>query len=548
VFVALGPVLAACLVGCGSKFFDPTQLGRFRPTPAVNVILDSLGVAEETPSAWEGAEEPRPVDLITIETDHVFSPGDTLAISIFELFREGEPFVIQVPVTETGRISIPEVGTIHAAGLTESQLEEEIRDILHPDIIVEPSVVVILTSSERRAFSVLGNGVSFPGRYFVPRYGFRLADALAAARGISEFNVSNIYISRAITGQEAELPPFEPEATEPKTRRIPQEQMLEIIVPHVLNPVLGPGKTNLNPDRYLENSVVIASAELATPQELSRTNSKTASDLTADQALPWSKAGNEERPAKTTADARTQVPSSAKVPETLTMDQSPNPQNSPDQIEWIFQDGRWVPVRTGRLQVTEPAVELRPQIPVEPLEDRVPADFGWEQIGTGGVQTRVIRIPVDRFQSGDPRYNIVIKPGDTIYVPVDIIGECYIMGNVARQGAITLTGRPITLKIAIALAGGLGPLGWPKRCEVIRRLGTSKEEIIMVDLDKIASGEQPDFYIKINDLINVGTHPTARWRAVLRNAFRATYGFGFVYDRNYADRDFGTSRPFGSVF
>ena len=46
-----------CLSGCGSKFFDPSQVGRFRPVPAVNVILDSLGVAEETPAAWEGAEE-----------------------------------------------------------------------------------------------------------------------------------------------------------------------------------------------------------------------------------------------------------------------------------------------------------------------------------------------------------------------------------------------------------------------------------------------------------------------------------------------------------
>jgi hypothetical protein len=25
----------------------------------------------------------------------------------------------------------------------------------------------------------------------------------------------------------------------------------------------------------------------------------------------------------------------------------------------------------------------------------------------------------------------------------------------------------------------------------------------------------------------------------LRNAFRATYGFGFVYDRNFADADYG---------
>ncbi len=67
----------------------------------------------------------------------------------------------------------------------------------------------------------------------------------------------------------------------------------------------------------------------------------------------------------------------------------------------------------------------------------------------------------------------------------------------------------------------------------------------MVNLEKIASGEQPDFFIKPDDLINVGTHPTARYRAVIRNAFRASYGFGFVYDRNFVDRELGLRHPLG---
>jgi protein involved in polysaccharide export with SLBB domain len=117
------------------------------------------------------------------------------------------------------------------------------------------------------------------------------------------------------------------------------------------------------------------------------------------------------------------------------------------------------------------------------------------------------------------------------------------MGNVNRAGYLNLTGRPMTLKMAIAAAGGLGPLAYPKNCEVVRRIGDKREEIVLVDLDKIASGEQPDFFIKPNDLINVGTHYTARWRAILRNAFRATYGVGFVYDRNFADADYGKGWP-----
>ena len=41
--------LSMGFAGCNNKTLDPGQIGRFRPTPAVNVILNSLGVAEETP-------------------------------------------------------------------------------------------------------------------------------------------------------------------------------------------------------------------------------------------------------------------------------------------------------------------------------------------------------------------------------------------------------------------------------------------------------------------------------------------------------------------
>ena len=67
-------------------------------------------------------------------------------------------------------------------------------------------------------FSVLGNGVPKPGRYNIPRYDYRLADGLAIAGGISQFNISYIYVSRPITGEET---PAEetaaPPAETPKT-------------------------------------------------------------------------------------------------------------------------------------------------------------------------------------------------------------------------------------------------------------------------------------------------------------------------------------------
>ncbi len=524
--VSVLSVLSICLVGCGNKFFDPTQMGRFRPVPAVNVILDSLGVAEEAPSAWEVAEDPRPIDVMAFETDYVFSSGDVVGVSIFELLQEGALFSNDYVVTETGKISIPDVGVVEVAGLSESQLEEEIRQILSPGTLKEPSVTVVLLGSQQRTFSISGNGVPRPDRYAIPRYDFRLTDALAMAGGISQFNISYVYVSRAVTGKEIITEPIEPEVAEPaETEQLiePEQEMLEIIAPRA--------ERRWSP---LSGELVIASAEMITDKEL------------AEAALPEGfgpLADSEPRQ----MNVEDMLETSPELAGRETIDEPINQENG-GRIEWIFQDGKWVPVQIGWPRPAEPAVKVEPERAAEPLRERILEGFEWDEIGAGGVQRRVIKIPADKLAAGDPRYNIVIKPRDSIQVPVDVIGEFCIMGNVNAQGFINLTGRPMTLKMAIAAAGGLGPLAWPRRCEVIRRIGKDREEIVMVDLDKIARGEQPDFFIKPNDLVNVGTHSTARWRAVLRNAFRTTYGFGFIYDRNFADRDFGTRRPIPNWF
>ena len=525
--------LSVCLAGCGNKFFDPTQIGRFRPVPTVNVILDSLGVAEEAPSAWANAEDPKPIDAMVFDTDYAFGPGDVVRVTIFELLQEGVVFTNDYIVTETGKISILDVGEVDTAGLTESQLEEEIRQILSPSILKEPSVIVTLISSQQRMFSILGDGVPGPGRYIIPRCDFRLADALAVAGGISQFNIRYVFVSRSVTGKEPIDEPIESAIIEPEQPKQPdgpdKQQLLDTIAPWT---------KQRRPTQ--QQGLMVSAAEMITDKELA--------DVAFPEGLgPVNNGGRERK------DAKEDILESFNKPVGQEAIESRINQGKVERIEWIFQDGKWVPVQIGRPKATEPVMKVEPEKvepekPPGPLTEKVPLDFEWEQIGEAGVQTRVIKISADRLFAGEPRYNIVVRPGDTIYVPVDMIGEFCIMGNVNGQGYINITGRPMTLKMAIAAAGGLGPLAWPKRCEVIRRVGMKKEEIVMVDLDKIARGEQPDFFIKPNDLINVGTHPTSRWRAVLRNAFRATYGFGFIYDRNFADRDFGTHRPIPGWF
>ena len=147
---------------------------------------------------------------------------------------------------------------------------------------------------------------------------------------------------------------------------------------------------------------------------------------------------------------------------------------------------------------------------------------------------RVIRVPVGALRQGDLRYNIVVRPDDLIVVRPPIQGEYYMGGHVARVGVYSLTGRKITLTEAIWSAGGLDQLGIPGRTLIKRRVDNNKQVVARVDLEKIMSGQEPDIYLKPDDVVEVGTNALAPFLAAARGGFRITYGFGFLYDRNYA--------------
>ena len=147
---------------------------------------------------------------------------------------------------------------------------------------------------------------------------------------------------------------------------------------------------------------------------------------------------------------------------------------------------------------------------------------------------RIIHVPLGKLKNGDVRYNVVIRPKDVIVVQQLPVGEYYMGGHVARPGAYTITGNPITLKNAVIAASMLDQLAIPERTDVVRRLGPDREVFVRVNLAKIFAGQQSDIYLKPNDSVMVGTNALAPFLAAVRRAFRLTYGFGFLYDRNFA--------------
>jgi protein involved in polysaccharide export with SLBB domain len=147
---------------------------------------------------------------------------------------------------------------------------------------------------------------------------------------------------------------------------------------------------------------------------------------------------------------------------------------------------------------------------------------------------RIIRVPIDQLrQYGELKYNVVIRPNDMIIIPDPVQGVYYMGGHVARVGVYALSGQKVTLKQAWISAGGADDFAFPYRTEVIRRIGSNREVCVRINLGNILALQEPDIYLKPNDVVYVGTHFIAPFVAAVRNSFRITYGGGFLYDRNY---------------
>jgi hypothetical protein len=227
------------------------------------------------------------------------------------------------------------------------------------------------------------------------------------------------------------------------------------------------------------------------------------------------------------------------------------------RVKWIYRDGRWVrapqpaPAAPAKgATTTQAGLEPPPQEPnaeARPLEGiasrpatgpaqaaRGEDPFGWRKASKSDM-ARIIAISLQKLNDGDPRQNVVVRDNDIIHVPYLPVGEFYVTGEVLRPGVYALPSTPVTIKQALSAAGNVGPLAWPENSVLIRRLGSNQEQIIPVNVEAIFRGDEPDLFLKPNDIIAVGTDVRAPFFAVLRNAFRMTYGFGFIYDRNFSD-------------
>ncbi len=159
------------------------------------LLAQSSAPAEAAPNSSPTASAAQPHD-----NRFVIGNDDMLAINVWK-----EPDVSRsVPVRSDGKISLPLVGEVQAAGLTPLALEKDIAAKLK-NYIAEPEVTVMVQQVNSQKFNILGQ-VARPGSYSIAN-STTVLDAIALAGGFRDFaKKKSIYVLRQGAGGESRLP------------------------------------------------------------------------------------------------------------------------------------------------------------------------------------------------------------------------------------------------------------------------------------------------------------------------------------------------------
>jgi polysaccharide biosynthesis/export protein len=136
----------------------------------------------------------------TADPNYVIGGQDVLDISVW---KEAELTRI-VPVRPDGRISLPLLNDVQAAGLTPTQLATQITESLKK-YVTNPQVTVIVTQINSQRIYILGE-VTRAGAYpLLPN--MTILQGLSSAGGFTQFaNLKKIYMFRMENGKQVKHP------------------------------------------------------------------------------------------------------------------------------------------------------------------------------------------------------------------------------------------------------------------------------------------------------------------------------------------------------
>ena len=124
--------------------------------------------------------------------DYRIGPKDLLDISVFGL----DELTKTVRVSEDGKISLPLVGEVEVEGITKTELEKKLGQLLEEKYLQNPQVTVFISEYQSKRVSVLG-AVRNPGPYEL--LGRRtLLQVISQAGGITNESGKEIIVIREV--------------------------------------------------------------------------------------------------------------------------------------------------------------------------------------------------------------------------------------------------------------------------------------------------------------------------------------------------------------
>lgn len=159
---------------------------------------DSAPAADKAKPAVASAE-PAKEPMSVAGPDYVIGADDVLHVSVWK-----EPDLTNtLPVRPDGKISLPLLNDVQAAGLTPMQLANSITEKLKK-YVADPRVTVVVTQMNSQRFYVLGEVLHSGSMTLLPN--MTILQALASA-GFSQFaNTKGIYLLRNESGKQQKIP------------------------------------------------------------------------------------------------------------------------------------------------------------------------------------------------------------------------------------------------------------------------------------------------------------------------------------------------------
>jgi polysaccharide export outer membrane protein len=171
---------------------------------STRVMLSQTGGTQQAATATKSESPNRAktsdeVQASNAAPDYVIGADDTLHISVWK-----EPELTEtLPVRPDGKISMPLLNDVTAAGLTPLQLRDEITERLKK-YIADPRVTVVVTGMNSRRVFATGEVLHTGPMTLLPH--MTVLQALAQA-GFSQFaNPKGIYLLRIEKGKQQKIP------------------------------------------------------------------------------------------------------------------------------------------------------------------------------------------------------------------------------------------------------------------------------------------------------------------------------------------------------